>query len=104
MTWLNNVQVQSQNQFQADPRTMQQHIEISVVTSGRGKDCLIRLKIEATGLNEEKKKYVYNMLKQQLTTFIRVHNYSKVEKQRVRALLEFLESAYSVSRVALDRG
>ena len=67
-------------------------------------DILIRLKIEATVLNEEKKKYVYDMLKQQLTTFIRVHNYSKVEGQHVRALLEFLESVYSVSLVALGIG
>ena len=67
-------------------------------------DFLIQLKIEATGLNEEQKKDVYDMLTPQVTTFMKTRNYSKVKVLGVRALIEFLKMAYDASQVALDKG
>ena len=67
-------------------------------------DCLMKLKIEAAGLNEEEKKDVYDMLTPQVTTFIKRRNYSKVKLQGVRSLIEFLERGYNLSQVALDKG
>ena len=67
-------------------------------------DFLIRLKIEAAGLNEEQKKDVYDMLTPRVTTFMKTRNYSKVKVTGVRALLEFLEKGYNLSQVALDVG
>ena len=67
-------------------------------------DCLIKFKVETVGLNEEQKKYVYDMSITQATTFVESHNYSKVKATGVRALLEFLETIYRVSRQALNVG
>ena len=67
-------------------------------------DCLIKLKIEAAGLNEEQRKDVYDMLTPQATTFVKSRNYSKVELPGVRAFLEFLEKVYNVSEGALNVG
>ena len=67
-------------------------------------DLLIKFKIEAVGLSEEQKKYVYDMSITQATTFLESHSYSKVKVTGVRALLEFLETTYDVSRVALNVG
>ena len=67
-------------------------------------DFLIKLKIEASGLNEEQKKDVYDMLTPQVTTFMKTRNYSKHKVLGVRALIEFLEKGYDLSQVALDVG
>ena len=55
-------------------------------------------------MNEEQKKDVYDMLILQATTFMKSRNYSKVKVTGVRAFLEFLETTYNVSRVALNVG
>ena len=69
-------------------------------------DRLIKFKVEAVGLSEKQKKYVYDMSITQATTFMESHNYSKVKVPvtGVTALIEFLETAYNVSRVALNVG
>ena len=53
---------------------------------------------------KKKKKDAYDMLIPQATTFMKSRNYSKVKVIGVGAFLEFLETAYSVSRVALNEG
>mgnify|MGYP006896107996 CR=1 FL=1 len=65
---------------------------------------MIKLKIEAAGLNEEQKKDVYDMLTPQVTTFMKTRNYSKHKVLGVRALIEFVEKGYNLSQVALDVG
>ncbi|XP_044179909.1 uncharacterized protein LOC122961308 [Acropora millepora] len=102
-----------------DPTTMQQLIGESAVTSSRGKegtsgdeltlpelaDRLIKLTIKTTvDLNEEEKKDVYDMLMLQASKFMESRNYSKVKVTGVRAFVEFLEKAYDVTRVALNKG
>ena len=67
-------------------------------------DRLIKLKVEAVGLNEEQKKDVSEMLILQATTFIKLRNYSKVKVTGVRAFLEYLERTYNLSRDALNVG
>ncbi|XP_067034512.1 uncharacterized protein [Acropora muricata] len=67
-------------------------------------DRLIRLKVETVGLNEDQKKDVSDMLILQATAFIKLRNYSKVKVTGVRAFLEFLETTYNLSRVALNVG
>ena len=67
-------------------------------------DRLIRLKVETVGLNEEQRKDVSDMLIFQATAFIKLRNYSKVKVTGVRAFLEFLETTYNLSRVALNVG
>ena len=64
-------------------------------------DCLINSKIEAVGLNEEQKKYFYDVSIAQATTFLESHKFFKVTVTGVRELLEFLETSYSVSLRAL---
>ena len=67
-------------------------------------DCLIKCKIEAIGLKEKQKKYFYDTSITQATTFLESHEYFKVTERGVTALLEFLESTYSVCRHALNLG
>ena len=67
-------------------------------------DRLIKLIIKASGLNEEQKKDVYDMLTPQATTFVKSRNYPKDNLQGVRPLIEFLEKGYNSSLVALDVG
>ena len=55
-------------------------------------------------MNEEQKQYVYDTSIAQATTFIEARNCSSVKVTGVRALLEFLEMTYSVSRHALNVG
>ena len=52
-------------------------------------------------MNKEEKKDVYDMLMLQAPKFIESHNYSKVTG--VRAFVEFLEKAYDVIRVPLNK-
>ncbi|XP_015751862.1 PREDICTED: uncharacterized protein LOC107331748 isoform X11 [Acropora digitifera] len=74
----------------------------SAVTSSRGNDRLIKLTIKITvDLNEEEKKDVYDMLMLQASKFIESHNYSKVTG--VRAFVGFLEKAYDVTQVPLNK-
>ncbi|XP_067020794.1 uncharacterized protein [Acropora muricata] len=108
----------SESVCQPDPTTKQQHIEIGAVTSGGGNeetsgdaltllelaDRFIKLKIEAKGLNEGQKKYVYDRLIVQATTFMETRNYSKVKVPGMSAFLEFLEALYNASLVALNLG
>lgn len=111
----------SESVCQPNPKTKQQHIEIGAVTSGRGNeetsrtsgdgltmhelaDRFIKLKIEAKGLNEGQKKYVYDRLMVQATTFMETPNYSKVKVPGMSAFLEFLEALYNASLVALNLG
>ena len=67
-------------------------------------DRLIKLKVETVGLNEEQKKDVSDMLILQATTFVKLRNYSKVKVTGVRAFLEYLETTYNLSRIALNVG
>ena len=67
-------------------------------------DRLIKLKIEAVSLDEEQRKYVYDTLMLQATTFMESRNYSKVKVQGVSAFLEFLEMMYNALLVALNVG
>ena len=67
-------------------------------------DCLIKYKIEAIGLTEEEKKCFYDLSITQATTFLESHKYFKVTERGVTALLEFLETVYSVSLRALNVG
>ncbi|XP_015751857.1 PREDICTED: uncharacterized protein LOC107331748 isoform X8 [Acropora digitifera] len=77
----------------------------SAVTSSRGNDRLIKLTIKITvDLNEEQKKDVYDMLMLQASKFMESCDYSQVKLTGVRAFLEFLELAYHVSRIALNKG
>ena len=62
------------------------------------------MKIEAAGLNEEQEKDVYDMLILQATTYVKSRHYSEVKVIGVRAFLEFLETTYRSSRVALNVG
>ena len=55
-------------------------------------------------MNEEEKKDVYDMLMLQASKFMESRNYSKVKVTGVRAFVEFLEKAYDVTRVALNKG
>ncbi|XP_044179117.1 uncharacterized protein LOC122960730 [Acropora millepora] len=102
-----------------DPTTMQQLIKESAVTSSRGKegtsgdeltlpelaDRLIKLTIKITvDLNEEQKKDSFNILMLQASKFMESRNYSKVKVTGVRAFVEFLEKAYDVTRVGLNKG
>ncbi|XP_067021841.1 uncharacterized protein [Acropora muricata] len=69
------------------------------------KDRLIKLTIKITvDLNEEQKKDVYDMLMLQASKFMESCDYSQVKLTGVRAFLEFLELAYHVSRIALNKG
>ena len=52
-------------------------------------------------MNEEEKKDVYDMLMLQASKFIESHNYSKVTG--VRAFVGFLEKAYDVTQVPLNK-
>ncbi|XP_015778314.1 PREDICTED: uncharacterized protein LOC107356184 [Acropora digitifera] len=68
-------------------------------------DRLIKLTIKITvDLNEEQKKDVYDMLMLQASKFMESCDYSQVKLTGVRAFLEFLELAYHVSRIALNKG
>ena len=55
-------------------------------------------------LNEEQKKDFFNILMLQASKFMESRNYSKVKVTGVRAFVEFLEKAYDVTRVALNKG
>ena len=55
-------------------------------------------------MNEEQKKDVYDMLMLQASKFMESCDYSQVKLTGVRAFLEFLELAYHVSRIALNKG
>ena len=56
------------------------------------------------GLNEEKKKALYDLLIHQATAFIDGRGCSKVSSQELRALIELLEVTYSVAVGALGVG
>ncbi|XP_067021834.1 uncharacterized protein [Acropora muricata] len=102
-----------------DPTTIQHLLGESAVTSGSGKertsgdeltlpelaDLLIKLAIKITAdLNEEQKKYFYDILMLQTSKFVESRNYSKFKVTGVGALVEFLEKAYDVTRVSLNKG
>ena len=55
-------------------------------------------------LNEEQRKDFFNILMLQNSKFMEARNYSKVKVTGVRAFVEFLEKAYDVTRVALNKG
>ena len=55
-------------------------------------------------MNEEQRKYVYDMLTIQATTFMKSRNYSKVKVTGVRAFLECLEKTYNALLDAVNVG
>ena len=55
-------------------------------------------------MNEGQKKYVYDTLMLQATTFMESRNYSKVKVPGMSTFLRFLEVLYEALLVALNRG
>ena len=63
---------------------------------------LIKVVISPEGLNEEKQKTVNEILALQIQAYVKSHNLSSAELERVPALIEHMKEVYKVALVSVN--
>ena len=65
---------------------------------------LVKLVISTQGLNEEQQKTVNEILDLQTQAYVKSHNFSTAELERVGALIEHIKKVYEVALVSVNVG